>query len=416
MAVESITAATYFDELQRLTWANPGVTRDTYGSGENRAHQWLQTWAERLDFPWEADAAGNLYISLIGTEPALPRLVMGSHLDSVPHGGNYDGAAGVIAGLLVLQQLRNKHHRRTITVMAARGEEVCWFPYPYIGSKAALGVLPLALLDTLKRLDTGIGLAEAMSAAGFAPDRLRQGERYLTPERVHAYLELHIEQGPILVAAECPIAIVTGIRGNIRYPQAQIRGSYAHAGAVPRQLRHDAVLAGVEFVTALEQYWLEQEAQGVDWVATVGQFSTNPQQHALTKVAGEVSFSLDIRSEDNDALLTTQRHLENLATHISKRRQVSINLGEWSNALPGRLDPQIRQQLKDHARDLGIPYREMASGAGHDCAVFANQGIPTGMIFIRNENGSHNPDEAMDLADFDLGLQLLTVAIATLAA
>lgn len=410
---ELMTAERLFDALQAQTQDPPGITRETYGRGENLAHQLMAETARGLDLQLDWDGAGNLYMTLPGADPSLPCVMMGSHLDSVPHGGNFDGAAGVVAGLMVLQRLRRLKRipRRNITVMAARGEEVCWFPFPYIGSQAAFGLLPLEVLDDLKRLDTGVSLGSAISEAGFDPARLRRGERYLRPERIHCYFELHIEQGPILVNAGIPVGIVTGIRGNIRYPYARIQGSYAHAGAVPRPLRRDAVLAGAEFVTELERYWIEQEAQGVDLVATVGQFATDPLHHTLTKVAGEVSFTLDIRSENNEALGRIREHLWQVAASISQRRGVQIDLGSHSHALPGRLDPSLRAMLETLAAQQGIPTLTLASGAGHDCAIFANQGIPTGMIFVRNENGSHNPDEAMEMADFAQGWRLLVAAV-----
>jgi N-carbamoyl-L-amino-acid hydrolase len=146
-------------------------------------------------------------------------------------------------------------------------------------------------------------------------------------------------------------------------------------------------------------------------VATVGEFSTNPEHHTLTKVPGEVQFTMDIRSEDNSALLATDVYLRGVAAEIGQRRGVTIDLGKFTNALPGLMDINLRQTLKTLAQQHRIPTMEMASGAGHDCAVFANQGIPTAMVFVRNENGSHNADEAMDMADFALGWQLLAALV-----
>ncbi len=398
-----------FTCLRDNTSDPPGITRDSYGSGENYAHQLMASFAHDLDLQVKTDAAGNLYITLVGQDPEAAELMMGSHLDSVPHGGNYDGAAGVVAGLMVLHRLRRlgKTPKRSVTVMGCRAEELCWFPSPYIGSRLAFGLLPLSLLDELKRADTGLSLGEQMTAAGFFPEQLSQGEASLKAHRIHSYLELHIEQGPALVDAEIPVGIVTGIRGNLRYRYGNVKGRYAHAGAVPRHLRQDAVLAAVEFVTELEKLWLQYEREGVDFVATVGQFSTDPILHTMTKIPGDVKFTMDIRSEDNEVLLATDTHLRQVASQISQHRDVQIELGEFSHALPGVLDAGLRQSLCDLAQDLEIPTLEMASGAGHDCAIFVNQGIPSAMIFVRNQNGSHNADEAMEMDDFALGWQLL---------
>lgn len=402
-----------FASLRHHTTDVPGITRDTYGAGENVAHDLMAAAARDLGLEVTTDAAGNLYMTLPGRDPSAPQIMMGSHLDSVPHGGNYDGAAGVVAGLMVLARLKRlgRIPQRSVTVMGCRAEELCWFPAPYIGSRAAFGLLPPALLDGLKRGDTGLSLAEHMAMSGFQPERLRQGEVYLRPEHIHCYLELHIEQGPALVDAGIPVGIVTGIRGSLRYRHCRIQGRYAHAGAVPRHLRQDAVLAGVEFVQALEQHWLQREADGIDFVATVGEFSTNPEHHTLTKVPGEVQFTMDLRSEDHPALLATDVYLREIAADIGQRRGVTIDLGECTHALPGLMDVNLRQRLKTLAQQQGIPTLTMASGAGHDCAVFANQGIPTAMVFVRNENGSHNADEAMDIVDFALGWQLLAALV-----
>ncbi len=412
-APEMKQAEWLFESLCQQTTDVPGITRDTYGAGENVAHDLMAETARDLGLQVATDAAGNLYMTLPGRDPLAPHIMIGSHLDSVPHGGNYDGAAGVVAGLMVLARLKRlgRIPARSVTVMGCRAEELCWFPAPYIGSRAAFGLLPAVLLDELRRADTGLSLAEHMTMSGFQPERLRQGEAYLRPEHIHCYLELHIEQGPALVDAGIPVGIVSGIRGSLRYRHCRIQGRYAHAGAVPRHLRQDAVMAGVEFVHALEQHWLQQEADGIDFVATVGEFSTNPEHHALTKVPGEVQFTMDIRSEDNSALLATDVYLRGVAAEIGQRRGVTIDLGKLTNALPGLMDINLRQTLKTLAQQHKIPTMEMASGAGHDCAVFANQGIPTAMVFVRNENGSHNADEAMDMADFALGWQLLAALV-----
>ncbi|MGF1575589.1 MAG: Zn-dependent hydrolase [Cyanophyceae cyanobacterium] len=402
-----------FSCLRANTTDAPGITRDTYGDGENFAHDLMASTARNLGLEVTTDAAGNLYMTLLGQDPLAPVIMMGSHMDSVPHGGNYDGAAGVVAGLMVLARMTRlgRIPKRNITVMGCRAEELCWFPAPYIGSRAAFGLISPALLDELKRVDTNRSLSDHMATAGFHPERLKQGEAHLKPEQIHCYLELHIEQGPALVDAGVPVGIVTGIRGNLRYPHCQIQGRYAHAGAVPRHLRHDAVLGGAEFVVALEQYWLEQESNGVDFVATVGRFSTDPEHNTMTKVPGEVKFTMDIRSEDNDVLLATDAYLRQVAEQISDRRGITIDLNAFTNALPGRMDPHLRHTLNTLAAQEGIPILEMASGAGHDAAVFATQGIPTAMVFVRNQHGSHNANEAMEMADFAQGWQLLTALV-----
>jgi N-carbamoyl-L-amino-acid hydrolase len=413
LGAETEQAGRWFDHLRRHSQGRLGVTRASYGAGEQMAHDLMQGIGRTLALDQRIDAAGNLYLTLPGRDRALPAIMTGSHLDSVPEGGNYDGAAGVVAGLAMLARWRRagRRPRHDITVMGVRAEELSWFPAPYIGSRAAFGRLEPAALDRCVRPDTGRTLAQHMADAGFAPERVRAGEQQLDARRIACFLELHIEQGPLLVQKELPVGIVTGIRGNLRYRDCHVVGRYGHAGAEPRATRQDAVLAGVEFVGRLERVWIEHEAAGKDLVATVGRFHTDTAVHTMTKIAGEVWFSMDIRSEDNAILLEVDRTLRGAAAEIGSRRGVTIDLGAYTNALPGPIDPGHRARLGRLARELGIPALAMASGAGHDSAVFGNAGVPTAMIFVRNQHGSHNPDEAMALADFAEGLRLLVAAV-----
>ncbi len=413
LAAEITLAATLFDQLRAGSRSRLGVTRASYGEGEQMAHDLMSRLGETLQLERRIDAAGNLYLTLPGRDRSLPAIMTGSHLDSVPEGGNYDGAAGVVAGMAMLAYWRRtgRQPNRDITVMGVRAEELSWFPAPYIGSRAAFGLLEPAALDTCRRPDTGKTLAEHMAEAGFAPDRIRAGEPQIAIDRIHCFLELHIEQGPVLVQRGLPVGIVTGIRGNLRYRHCRITGRYGHAGAEPRESRQDALLAGVDFIHRLETLWLEHEQDGKDLVCTVGQFHTDTAVHTMTKIPGELWFTMDIRSEDNAVLLAIDRRLRAHATEIGRQRRVQIELGEYTNALPGPIDPAHLQRLTRLAKTLSIPAMTMASGAGHDAAVFGNRGIPTAMIFIRNAHGSHNPDEAMEMADFAQGLTLMVAAV-----
>ncbi|WP_428658646.1 Zn-dependent hydrolase [Reyranella sp.] len=413
LQAEAAQAGQWFDHLRRHSQGRLGVTRASYGDGEQMAHELMQAIGQTLGLEKRIDAAGNLYLTLPGRDRSLPAIMTGSHLDSVPEGGNYDGAAGVVAGMAMLARWRRagRQPERDITVMGVRAEELSWFPAPYIGSRAAFGLLEPEALDFCKRPDTGRSLAQHMAERGFEPERIRAREKQLDAARIKCFLELHIEQGPVLVQKGLPVGIVTGIRGNLRYRDCHVTGRYGHAGAEPRESRQDAVLAAVEFVSRLEQLWLAHEAAGKDLVATVGQFHTDTAVHTMTKIPGEVWFSMDIRSEDNEVLLAIDHELRTVAAEIGARRGVTIDLGACTNALPGPIDKGLRARLERLAGELGIPAVSMASGAGHDSAVFGTQGVSTAMIFVRNDHGSHNPDEAMDLADFAQGLRLLVAAV-----
>ena len=405
-------AISLFDQLRRDGLDEPGISRDPYGPGEQRAHATIRAAAQGLGLHIDRDAAANLYMTFPGHDPSAKRVIIGSHLDSVPHGGNFDGAAGVVAGLVAVAALQSAGIPldRDLTVMGIRAEESIWFQVSYIGSRAALGTLPDGALDVC-RVDTNRTLAEYIADCGGNPDVLRARERYLDPTRIAAYLELHIEQAPSLVEAGQPVAICTGIPGNFRYPDARIEGSHDHVG-LPRRFRRDAALAGAEFAMALDHLWEEYEAKGVPMACTIGRFHTDPAMHGLTIVPGVFHFSLDVRAYDEGVLAELDRRVDTIIAGIEQRRGVHFHRGAKARAAVGSVDPAIRTALENCAVDLGIPALQLGSPASHDAAAFAAAGVPIGMIFVRNENGSHNPHEAMAIDDFMAGAELLVRYIA----
>ena len=398
-----------FEELVEASHDGVGITRKSYGEGEQLAHELMARAAEELGLEVAHDAAGNTYMTLAGRDREAPPIVIGSHLDSVAQGGNFDGAAGVVSGLTALAGLLDARFTPSVDlrVMGIRAEESAWFGVSYIGSRSALGKLPAGALDAARRCDTGKTLAEHMRACGAHPEQLRNAPPYLDPNHLGAYLEVHIEQGPVLEHEQHPVGIVTGIRGNRRFPRAVCKGEYSHCGGVPRAHRRDAVIASAELVSRLDQLWDTCDAQGRDFAFTVGQFATNADRHAMTIIAGEVGFSLDVRSLDGEWLDTLEHQVREMAAAIASRRGVQFDLGEVTRAAPGVLSNDIRQALLRGAQELAIAHQPIASGASHDAAAFAAAGVPTAMVFIRNANGSHNPDEAMAMDDFMQATQLL---------
>ncbi len=405
-----------FAELRERTVDGPGVTREAYGRGEQIAHEMLSREAGLLGLETSVDAGGNMLVTLPGREPDGKRVLMGSHLDSVPVGGNFDGAAGVLAGLAVLAGWCNAgmRPRRDVSVIAIRAEESNWFPYSYVGSKSALGRLPADALE-VRRSDTGRTLREHMVDLGLDPDQVAAGVPQLRPEDLAAYVELHIEQGPVLIGADVPASLVTGIRGSFRYREMKVLGEYAHSGAVPMAWRHDAVVAASQLVVFIQQEWERMEAEGHDMTATVGIMSTDPSQHAFSKISGEVSMSIDIRSHDTATLDEMKRRLHIALDRIAEERGARFETGPLTASAPAVMDAHLIEVFGKAMRDLGLPHYAMASGAGHDAAVFAGAGVPTLMLFVRNQNGSHNPDEAMEMEDFHHSVRLLGAGIRALA-
>jgi N-carbamoyl-L-amino-acid hydrolase len=387
-----------------------GVTREGYGPGEQVAHDIVRAAAEREGLRTRTDPAGNLYMTLPGSDPAAKRLVIGSHLDSVEQGGDYDGAAGVMAGLAVAVGLKRAGFvpKRDIEVMAIRSEEGgAWFPTPFPGSRAALGLMQPEALAT-RRMDGSVTLEEAMRAAGFDPEWCRSGKRELGPHNVAAYVELHIEQGLELEEADLPVGIVYGLPGNRRHRFARVVGEYNHSGTTPRRHRRDAVLAAAELAHRLEQAWIQlEEQEGLELVCTFCVFETGPRA-AFGKVPGEVLLKLDVRSGQQEALDRLFAELHALVVEIEARRGVRFELGPEQARAPVPMDPGMVEALARAAGEAGIPHRRMPSGGGHDAQSFAGAGIPAGMLFVRSQNGSHNPDEAMRMEDFRAACEVLT--------
>jgi N-carbamoyl-L-amino-acid hydrolase len=399
--------ARLFDALSAQSRDGEGITRDTYGPGEEAAHRLIAAHAEAMDLETRRDHAANLYMTFAGSNRGAPCLMTGSHLDSVANGGNFDGAAGVVAGLVAIRALQQLgvRPRCDITTVATRAEESVWFQVSYIGSRAAFGALPASALEA-RRVDTGRTLADHMADCGAAVADVRAGKASLDAGSIRAFVELHIEQAPQLVEAGLPIAIGTGVPGNFRYPHMRIVGDYAHVG-LPRRFRRDAVLAASEFAVGLDAIWKQWDAAGRPMAFTIGRFHTDAKEHALTKVAGELSLSLDVRAYGKDHLAVLEHGVLDLAHGIEQRRGVRFELGARASADPAPSHPEVLSGLTEAARALGIATMPLASPASHDTATFALAGVPSAMLFVRNANGSHNPREAMEIDDFLQGAAVL---------
>jgi N-carbamoyl-L-amino-acid hydrolase len=327
----------------------------------------------------------------------------------VRHGGNFDGAAGVIAGLAALATLKAEGFapRADITLCAFRCEEAVWFGLGLVGSRAALGILPPEALART-RADTGLTLAQHIARSGGDPGAIRPGARLLPAGPIRCFLEAHIEQAPSLLEAGVPLGICTGIPGNIRHAAIRITGEDAHVG-LPRRFRRDAALAGADIFCALDALWAEEDAAGHAMAVTIGRFHTDAAKHEITVVAGDFTFSIDLRAYDAAHLAELERRLHAILAATDARRGVTIDRGPRIAAPIGPCDTSLQAALTAATARAGVATMPLGSPASHDAANFAAQDIPTGLLLIRNAHGSHNPHEAMDTAD-------LMAAAATFAA
>lgn len=401
-----------FNELRELSADTVGVSRQSYGPGEQEAMELIARYAEEEGLEVDWDSAANLVISLPGKAKTNPSILCGSHLDSVPRGGNFDGAAGVIAGLMALIQINRSGLDPVVPIklIALRGEESAWFGLCYLGSYSLFGQMTANDLDR-KHRSSGRTLREYMFKAGANVAAISQGRTLIDAEDIAAYVELHIEQGPVMVARDVPVGIVTGLRGNIRYNKVLCQGKAGHSGAVPRWLRHDAVLATADLLNRMDEHWRVLLERGLDLVLTAGTLSTNPETHGLTRIPGECEFSLEFRSQSIETLEAFDELVRAEVRSIEKERGVTFEFPVRDITKPAIMDSKWISRLSKSCESLNTKYETLPSGAGHDAAVFANNGIPSAMIFIRNNHGSHNPKEAMEIDDFLKGVDVLHHAL-----
>ena len=289
--------------------------------------------------------------------------------------------------------------------MVLRGEESAFYGRANIGSRMLFGTLLPRDLEA-KRRGAGRTLRETLARAGIDVDAVARGERLIDTE-VRAYLELHIEQGPVMTARKFSTAPVTGIRGNLRHRNIVCRGEAGHSGTVPRWLRRDAVFAVADLIMRLDEHWNRLLERGLDLVMTTGVIGTDPELHALSRIPGEVAFSFEVRSQSYDTLEGFYELFRSECRAVSDLRHVKFEFDDRVYAEPAKMDEGIVRKLVTLSGRLGLSTETLASGAGHDAAVFSNASIPSGMIFVRNANGSHNPNEAMELDDFMQGVDLM---------
>lgn len=405
-----------FADIRELSFDGVGVTRESYGRGESAAADYLRRFAMTEGLAVDADRAANLVFRLPDSAVDAPSVWTGSHIDSVPQGGNYDGLAGVVAGLLCLvaQKQQSYAGNLPLQVIAFRGEESAWFGKAYMGSGALFGKVNADDLQ-LKQRTTGETMAECMHKAGADVDAIRAQQLLLDKSRVKAYLELHIEQGPVMVARELPLAVVSGIRGNVRHNRIHCIGDAQHSGVVPRWLRHDAMFAVADLIMRLDEHWRVLLERGTDLVVTTGVVSTDPGEHSISRIPGQVSFSFEARSKSLETLEAFYQLTRAECTAISRERGVSFDFDRRLLSDPATMDERLCNLLSKACTDQGTSFEVIPSGAGHDASLFANAGIPSGMLFIRNQNGSHNPHEAMEMDDFMLGVQAMSDVFGQLA-
>jgi N-carbamoyl-L-amino-acid hydrolase len=402
------TVERLLDRINAISQGGPGFTRPSYSPLESQAHRIIEDEAVALGLTVTRDAALNLFARLPGRDRNAPAIHIGSHLDTVAMGGAYDGQAGVAGAMALAAAFVDSGEPPPVdlVVTVTRAEESVWFPVSYVGSRAALGGLTAADMQAT-RADTGRSLYDHILSEGGRPDDILR-DPPLAPGR---FIELHIEQGTVLDTAGEPFGIVGGVRGGLRYRQARIDGTWAHSGGPARSERSDAVFALADLIVAMDRRWDEALRSGDDLAVTFGRVDAATPEHAFAKVPGRVDFCVDLRSDDVSVLERMDAAFRAEAATIEAARRVHFALGPQSRSQPTILSATLGDLICEAARALGHAPRRMLSGGGHDAAAFAQAGWDSVMVFLRNWNGSHNPDEAMDPTDLVAAVKALHLAV-----
>ncbi|MEV8311733.1 Zn-dependent hydrolase [Streptomyces flavidovirens] len=391
--------------------SGPGVTRLAYTPLERRAHAVFSDHMRGLGLTVRTDTAGNTIAELPGTRPGLPALGTGSHLDSVPNAGAYDGVAGVVAAMETarLYVENSVEHAHPIRFVAFAAEEGARFGQACTGSRIVAGLTGPEDLEA-KRDAGGVTLAEAMRAVGLDP-RNTSAARWRSEDWA-AFVELHIEQGSVLDSAGTPIGIVDLISGSTRL-RLDLTGRASHTGGTPMHLRADALAAAAEIVLMTEAIASDPRHHGTR--ATVGRIEASP--GSITTISGRTQLYVDVRDVDNDRQRLTAAEIVERAQAISSRRGVQLASHLLADASPVILPRWLRDSVATSATGLGLSYRVMPSGASHDSQM-VNHIVPTGMIFVPSGNGgvSHSPDELTGAHELAVGTDVLAAGLLRLDA
>lgn len=356
-------------------------------------HEEISRWMEPLGGQVRIDAVGNFRAVYPALQSNAPRLLIGSHLDTVPNAGAYDGILGVVLAIGLLQELRGRRLPFAIEVVGFSEEEGVRFGTPFIGSRALVGRLDRQLLEVQDA--RGISVRKAIETFGLKPDHIPQAE--LAKDTL-GYLEFHIEQGPVLEKLNLPLSAVDAIAGQSRL-EFTFLGRANHAGTTPMHLRRDAITGAAEWITTVEREALKVP----DLVATVGKIEAKP--GATNVIAGEAWVTLDVRHSTDEIRLRAVEDLIRQAREVAARRGLSVRESTLLSQHAVAMDPFLTGEIEKAIVKTGCPSHRMASGAGHDAMILAEK-VPSAMIFLRTPGGiSHDPAESVAREDVEKALE-----------
>ena len=385
--------------LARFSEDADGIRRTFLSPPMRECHREIARWVAPFGAMSRVDAAGNLRMVYPAAQPDAPRLLIGSHLDTVPNAGAYDGVLGVVLPIALLGALNGRKLPFAIEIIGFSEEEGVRFSTPFIGSRALVGTVDE---DLLSRKDAqGISIRKAIEDFKLNPAEIAQAAMQ---DNVFGFVEFHIEQGPVLENVDRPLGVVEAIAGQSRLELTFI-GHANHAGTTPMNLRHDALAAAAQWIGAVERHALSTSGL----VATVGAIQAKP--GATNVIAGEARVTLDVRHRHDEARNRGVDYLVQQAEDVATRRGLKMRWNVLMDQRAVPMDPFLVSQVEQAVSSAGCePYR-MVSGAGHDAMVLAEK-VPAAMIFLRTPGGiSHDPAESVEVGDVtkavDCGLHLL---------
>ena len=389
-----------FEAMAQLTAPGEGINRLAFTDADWAGRQYIIDRMTDAGLSVEIDDFGNVIGYKIGKKPDLPVVMVGSHTDSVPNGGNYDGVVGVLSAIEVIRSMIDDgyEHDHTIAVVSFMCEESGRFGNATLGSKAMRGELTLQDLHRLVDKQ-GISLYEALKGRNLNPDGI-ETMAYKRP--VKSFTEIHIEQGKVLEHEQKTIGIVTGIAAPERF-YVIIRGNADHSGATPMNLRHDALCGASKIILGIEEIASMQEEPPV--VGTVGVVEVMP--GAMNVIPGAVKLGVDIRSISKVARNSVVTLVKEFIDITAEKRKLSYTIETIAQDHPVEMHPAMIREIEEAVKSVGVEYMTMPSGAGHDAMHWA-EAVPTGMIFIPCRDGiSHNPAEFAEMDDIVTGAAVL---------
>lgn len=393
--------------LQTLTTpGKKGINRPAFSDADWQGRAYLMSLMQEAGLSLRIDAFGNVIGHLAGEEEALPAVMCGSHGDSVPEGGNYDGIVGILAGIEVARSMKEDRfvNERPLEIVLFMCEESSRFNAATLGSKAMRGLLTEKDLQRLQDKQ-GNTLYNVLKKRNLKPEQLASA-LYTRP--LTAFLEIHIEQGKVLEHENLQLGVVTGIAAPTRL-KIHFHGNADHSGATPMNLRHDGLCAAAETILAVERIASVPTPETSSVVGTVGVVEAAP--GALNVVPGEVTIGIDIRSVSPEKKETAAKAVREQTEAICRKRNIPYTIEELNNDPPVTLTPRMVEFLSQCCREQGKRYKQMPSGAGHDAMHWADY-TSTGMLFLPCKNGiSHNPAESATLEDITGATQVLEQAI-----